>query len=97
MDGDARLKIGLYSSYGDLTDRSLTGMSGEEYKKLLLETTDPLHRNHPDRFKRYLINGEGHCIGDYYTKVNGVSIWSWINNMINDNPKWGDVLQGQAK
>ena len=80
---DANLKIGMFSSYQDAVVASVVGMTGAENQQLLLETTNTFHQRYPATFKRYFIKGDSHCIGDYYWKVNGVTVWSWIDALVN--------------
>jgi len=93
LDRDPNLKIGMYSSYQDAVVSSVVGMSGVENEQLLRATTDRFHQDHPDNFKRYFIQGDSHCIADFYNQVNGVTVWSWLDALVNDRPGWDDILQ----
>jgi hypothetical protein len=93
LDYDSKLKIGMYTSYQDAVVSQVVGMSGAENEQLLRTTTAQIHQNHPDTFKRYFIQGDSHCIADFYNQVNGVTIWMWLDAFINDHPGWNDILE----
>jgi hypothetical protein len=93
LDRDPNLRIGMYSSYQDAAVGSVVGLSGPENEQLLRSTTDRFHQKHPDTFKRYFIQGDSHCIADFYNQVNGVTVWGWLTAMVNDRPDWGDILE----
>jgi hypothetical protein len=93
LDYDSKLKIGMYSSYQDAIVSQVVGMSGTENEHLLRTTTTQIHQHHPDTFKRYFIQGDSHCIADFYNQVNGVTVWMWLDALINDRPGWDDILE----
>ena len=93
LDHDTQLKIGMYSSYQDAVVSQVVGMSGPENEQLLRTATSQIHQNHPETFKRYFIKGDSHCIADYYNRVNGVTVWMWLDAFIHDRPSWNDILE----
>ena len=93
LDHDSKLKIGLYSSYQDAVVSQVVGLSGAENEQLLRAATNQIHQNHPDTFKRYFIKGDSHCIADFYNQVNGVTLWMWLEALINDRSSWNEVLE----
>jgi hypothetical protein len=93
LDYDSRLKIGMYSSYQDAVVGQVVGMSGGENEQLLRITTTQIHQNHAGTFKRYFIQGDSHCIADFYNQVNGVTLWKWLDALVNDRPGWNDILE----
>lgn len=93
LDYDSNLKIGMYTSYQDAVVSQVVGMSGAENEQLLRTTTSEIHQNHPNTFKRYFIQGDSHCIADFYNQVNGVTIWMWLDAFVNDHPGWDDILE----
>jgi hypothetical protein len=93
LDHDSRLKIGMYTSYQDSVVSQVVGMTGEENEHLLRTASTQIHQNHPDTFKRYFIQGNAHCIADFYNQVNGVTLWKWLDAFVNDRPGWDDILQ----
>jgi hypothetical protein len=90
---DSNLKIGMFSSYQDSVVSNVVGMSGAENEQLLRSVTDRFHQNHPGTFKRYFIQGDSHCIADFYNQVHGVTVWEWLDALVNDRPGWNDILE----
>ena len=93
LNRDPELKIGMYSSYQDAVISNVVGINGEENERLLRSTTDQIHQNHPDTFKRYFIQGDSHCISDFYNQVNGITVWDWLDALVNDHTSWKDILE----
>jgi hypothetical protein len=93
LDYDPKLKIGMYSSYQDAVVGQVVGMSGPENELLLRTTSTQIHQNHPGTFKRYFIQGDSHCIADFYNQVHGVTLWKWLDALVNDRPGWNDILE----
>lgn len=90
---DSNLKVGLFSSYQDLVVSSVLSMTPEQYQNILLETTDKIHQSHPDRFQRFFVKGRSHCINDYYRSIDNVTVWDWLDYLVNDDERWVDLLQ----
>jgi hypothetical protein len=95
---DSRLRIGLFSSYYDHTiGGSFLDMLPEDFKNLLITTSDSIHELYPSRFKRFLINSDTHCVNElterYLYTVNGITIVKWLDHLINDSPEWQDILE----
>lgn len=93
LQRDPALRVGLFSSYQDAVSSSGRGMTAEEFESLVIDMTDAIRADHPDTFKRYLVAGDTHCIGDYSYRVNGVSLWDWITYLVDIDPRWTDVLE----
>jgi hypothetical protein len=93
LDHDSKLKIGMYSSYQDAVVSQVVGMSGAENEQLLRTATTQIHQNHPGRFKRYLVRGDSHCIADFYNQVDGITVWKWLDALVNDRSGWKDILE----
>lgn len=93
LQRDNKLKIGLVTSYKDQTiSDSFLRMNPEDFKNLLINTTDSIRERHPDTFKRFFIRGNIHGVPNSY-QVNGVSLGNWLKYLVNDNEKWVDVLE----
>jgi len=93
LERDPKLKIGLYSSYHDYTLFERWGMSPGMVKSLLRTTTNDIRTDHADNFKRFFIAGDRHCLDDYFYEINGYSFWNWIGYLVNDSPRWMDLLE----
>ena len=93
LDHDPNLKIGLFTSYQDAVVSQVVGMSGTENEQLLRTITTQIHHDHPNTFKRYFIQGDSHCIADFYNQVNGVTVWKWLDAFVNNRTGWDDILE----
>jgi hypothetical protein len=90
---DSRLKVGYFSSYGDATATKNWNLTADQFRSLLLGITDAIHAQFPKTFNRFFINGDDHCVQDYTYAVDGVTILTWIRQLVNDDPDWGDILE----
>ena len=68
-------------------------MTPEEIKSLIIQTTDEIREDHPETFKRFMIDGNSHCISDYSRSVEGISIWDWLGYLVNSDPRWDDIQE----
>mgnify|MGYP006276500911 FL=1 len=94
LERDPNLKIGLYSSYQDyVIAEEYLKMGQETFQAYLLETTNMIRGPFPDRFNRFFIHGDSHCVEDIEYEINGVTYASWAEMMINDSPGWKDLLE----
>jgi hypothetical protein len=93
LERDSRLKVGLYSSYGDQEITSGWGITPQAFQTLLVETTDAIHQSSPDRFERYFVAGSAHTVSDYSYSVRGVAIWNWLGYLVSDDSRWADTLE----
>lgn len=93
LERDPKLQVGVFSSYYDTGPITHWGLTPEVFRSLILTTTEEIHAENPDTFKRYFIAGDRHCMDDYFYKVGGYSFWEWIGYMVNDNPRWMDILE----
>ncbi|MCE1254275.1 MAG: hypothetical protein LWX83_12100, partial [Anaerolineae bacterium] len=89
---DDKLKVGMFSSYQDAVVSSVVGLNGAENEAAMLNISDEVHLAHPDQFKRYFIQGASHCIPDYYWKVDNITVWMWLTQLIMDDPNWKEVM-----
>lgn len=91
---DSKVKIALYSSYTDsVISQAFLKIKPEVYKSLLLNVSKDLNSNHPDRFKRFFIKGDSHCVEDRDYDVKGLKYWDWVVAFLNDSETWKDVLE----
>ena len=93
LERDNNLKVGLASAYHDLIIGGMTlKTTPQKYKEMLMSTTDAIHKKHPDTFKRFFIKGTEHNISNSY-EVYGVTLREWLGHLVNDSPKWKDILE----
>ncbi len=100
---DPQVKIGMFSSWHDfIISRMFLQMNKDAFAALLGEVTDQIKADFPDRFARFIISGATHTCyqipfvgppaGANYA-VDGVSLYEWIDQLVNDEPYWTDHLQ----
>ncbi|HOW82911.1 MAG TPA: pectin acetylesterase-family hydrolase [Spirochaetota bacterium] len=98
LQRDPMARIGLFSSYHDrVIGGSFLDMADEDFRDLLVSTSDEIRSRHPGRFSRFLIEGDTHCVGEvaggYSYAVGSVTLLEWITQLVNDDPDWPDVLE----
>ncbi len=96
LDRDPSLRVGAFSSYEDAVIGGVfLGMQGPDFKALLLQETGSIHERSPERFNRFYIAGSQHtaAIGLYDHQVNGTLLTTWVDEMLDEDPAWPDLLQ----
>jgi hypothetical protein len=92
LERDPGLRVGVYSALQDAVISSGWGVDPESFQSLLLATTEAIRAEHPQTFQRFLVAGDTHCPGDYSVRVDGVSLWSWIGYLVDEDPRWVDLV-----
>jgi hypothetical protein len=88
------LKIGLYCSYEDFViAEEYLHMAPEDFRSLLLSASGYLNEKYPDQFKRFLINGNSHCVDNRNYQIDGTIYWDWVIGLITDSEQWTDLLE----
>jgi hypothetical protein len=89
---DPNLRLGMmsYKQDGVILERS--PMTPEAWEAELLASVDELERAHPDRFRSFIADGDGHTfvIRDYDLEVGGTTARAWIGEML-DSGAWGSA------
>ncbi|MDP8254721.1 MAG: hypothetical protein P9M14_03145, partial [Candidatus Alcyoniella australis] len=100
LDLDPQLRVGMISSYRDqIISEMFLGMDPLDFKGELLGVTNLIRRAQPERFKRFLIDGNSHTTYDFLLpggagyQIEGISIFQWIGMLVNDDPSWPDLLE----
>jgi hypothetical protein len=93
LERDPGLRVGVYSALQDAVISSGWGVDRESFQSLLLATTEAIRAEHPRAFQRFLVAGDAHCPGDYSVRVDGVSLWSWIGYLVDEDPRWVDLVE----
>ena len=84
----------MFSSFQDavLADEFLD-ISGRSFKKRLLNDTEIIHQQFPDRFKRFFIKGDSHCVEDNLYEIGGMKYADWVGFFVNDKAEWNDIIE----
>ncbi|MFO7935635.1 MAG: pectin acetylesterase-family hydrolase [Bacteroidales bacterium] len=94
LENDGNLKIGLYSSYEDeVIGEEYLGMDPLDFRDLLLTSSGSLNEKYPDRFKRFFISGNSHCVEDHEYQIDGMRYRDWVLSLLNDSDQWKDLLE----
>lgn len=99
LENDAGYRGSLYSTDGDAVIRFFLGfLSNQAYRDLLTSVHDPINAAFPDRYKRFIRSGSSehtNLRGDlFYTgEANGVPIYQWMDDFVNRNPGWVDIVE----
>jgi len=96
-ENDRGIREALYSTDGDQSIRFFLGfLSHEAFRDLLLQVTDPIVESH-DTYKRFIPTGTSHTqLRDdlFYTgEANGVPFTEWVEDFVNDDPAWVDIVE----
>lgn len=97
LDHDPSLRVGVFSAYEDSIISGLfLGMTGPQFRELLLKETGKVHEAHPSRYKRFFIEGGAHTAilaGYSDVSVKGTRLVAWTAAMLGDGGAWNDVLE----
>ena len=100
MDYDPQVRIGIFSSYHDFViSRMFLRMDANAFETLLMSVTNEIKAAHPKRFGRFFIQGNTHtCYWPLLprganTEVDGLSLYDWIDQLVNDSTGWDDRLE----
>jgi hypothetical protein len=92
LERDNNLKVGMATSYKDsVIGESYLQMELEDFKKLLISTTDSIREKFPGTFKRFFIKGDSHGVSNS-SRANGVMFRDWLKYLVDDSEKWIDLL-----
>jgi hypothetical protein len=85
---DTKLWYGYYSSYYDNVIKEYVQMDYTSFRYAVETASSIIANNHPNKFHRYLIEGDSHTIDDYQQ---GVS--EWIREMVTHDPSWDNYTE----
>lgn len=97
---DDQVRIGMFTSYNDwIINRMFFQMDPADFESTLLTVTDDIHFENPSRFNRFFVTGNSHTSYEFLFpqgpeyQINGVSMYDWIDMLVNDDPAWPDLLE----
>ena len=98
MEYDPQVRVGLSSFYRDFVIANLfLRMNAADYEALILDVTGQIEADYPDRGARFFVEGRGHTFfmmdGGPNYEVDGISLYEWIGWLVNEDPRWDDVLE----
>src|SRR5262249_55004402 len=94
---DPEMRMALYSYQQDGVIRTFLHYQGPEYQAVLFASTDALHVQYPDRFKRFFPKGDGHTVLElprFYTlAIRDTSVHDWTQAFLDDSSAWTDTIE----
>lgn len=104
LKNDPTLRVAAFSAYEDgIIGGVFLGMTGPEFKALLLAETDRIHAQYPERFRRLFVEGSLHTVlmlneemnslGGYLTPYDGVTVSDWTRAFVTGSSDWTDHLE----
>lgn len=100
LEYDPQVRIGMFTSYHDwLISDFFLGMDKDDFTVLLFLVTDEIRQGYSDRFNRFFIEGDTHTSYEFMLpggpryKIDGISFFDWIGQLVNDDSHWPDLLE----
>ena len=109
LDNDPDTRFALFSYQRDFVISDFLMIERTEYRDLLLDVSDDIAARNPDRFKRFLRDGESHTIllgvgigpdfavgvdGTFDSQeIDGTDLPTWIADFLVDGPEWRDLVE----
>ncbi len=92
LDQDPDLRMGFMSTKRDGVVLERLPMTPEAWEAELLASVDELEQAHPDRFRSFIADGDGHTfvIRDFDREVGGTTPRAWIGDLL-DGGDWVSV------
>ena len=97
LQNDDQLRVGMLSFYRDaVIGDYFTNLPGPQYKALLLAESGRLLAAHPDRVRRFMLDGTAHVVTLHwpdFVKVQGVSLRDWTAGLLAGDANFRDLLE----
>jgi hypothetical protein len=96
LENDSQIDISVLSYFEDgVIGGAFNGLSGPDYKALLVAETGKVQSAYPERFKRFMVPGDKHVVTGGWASVtgDGVKVSDWVTAMAkSDDTVWKDLL-----
>ncbi len=100
LEIDPELRIGMFSAWHDaIISGWFLKMNKYAFEGLIRSVTDDIDEYHPDRFARFFIAGDSHTCYEFLLPeganyaVDGVTLYQWIDRLVNDDPAWDERME----
>lgn len=98
LSRDPNADFGFFSYYTDgIIGGVFLNMQPADFENLLLSVTGDIHKDHPNRFKRFFVDGSMHTaleLTSYYNmSISGTTLAQWTDDQVNAPTAWQDLLQ----
>ncbi len=90
---DPNVRMGFMSTKRDAVVVDRSPIDGPAFEAALLEAMTELREAHPDRFRSFIAEGDGHTflLRDFERDVGGTSVRAWIAEMLEGGDSWISV------
>jgi hypothetical protein len=68
-------------------------MEPGDFRNLLVGLSSSLNQKYPTRFKRFIIEGDSHCVEEHEYDIRGTMYWDWVLAFMQDAEEWTDLLE----
>jgi len=108
LENDSDTRFALFSYQRDFVISDFLALERAAYRDLLLDVSGEVAARNPDRFKRFLIDGESHTIllgvgigpgfqvgvdGTFDSQqIDGTDLPAWVADFLIDGPVWRDLV-----
>ena len=98
LEYDPQVRVGMFTFSRDLLISVLfLGMNPADFEALVLDVTGQIKAAYPDTYSRFFVEGTEHTSsmldGGPSYEVDGLSLYEWIGWLVNEDPRWDDVLE----
>lgn len=103
LDNDSTIREAFYETDGDFTNRFFLDLlppngTQQDYRDLILAEHGALNAAHPDRYKRFIVSGDGSHTAlqsplFYSQTVEDVPLNEWADDFLKGRPFWVDLVQ----
>src|SRR5262249_49538192 len=97
LDRDPTLRVAYFDFQQDSILEFFLKLEPEAFQTLLLATTDAVHAQHPDRYKRFFPQAASHTIlelsGCDTQPSNGIAVPEWTVDFLTGGPMWQDLVE----
>lgn len=96
LDRDDALRVALFNYLQDAVLQFFFVVDAETVDALLRDVSGEVHAMHPDRMRRFLVNGAAHTAlssADFYeTTLDGSTVAEWTAAFLANDPAWVDMV-----
>ncbi len=94
LDQDPNVKLAYISSKQDETFAQLTNGGGPAFEAQLIEASNELKANYPEKFNYLIAEGDEHTfiLSDYTYEIAGTTVQAWVGEMLNESDEWTSLI-----
>lgn len=99
LENDTTIREAFYETDGDATNRFFMNVPTQAlYRDLILTEHGPINTDHPNRYKRFIVSGDGSHTAlqtplFYSQEADGVPLNEWTDDFLIPRPFWVDIVE----